>query len=117
MVSDLASAGTMMPGSTVLPLLVTIWPLGSSWKLPSRVYAVVPSGICTWKKPLPLTATSSELDVCVKLPCEWLREVATARAPRPTCMPVGSVVCSVLLAPGWRSVWYIRSSKTACDFL
>ena len=34
---DLASAGTMMPGSTVLPLLVTIWPLGSSWKLPSRV--------------------------------------------------------------------------------
>ncbi len=74
---------------------------------------MVPSGIVTWKKPLPLTATSSWLLVCCMLPCVNERLVATVRTPRPSCSPVGSCDCSVLLAPTWRRFWYIRSWNTA----
>ena len=35
------------------------------------------------------------------------------RTPVPTCRPVGSWVCCVEVAPGWRTVWYSRSSNTA----
>jgi hypothetical protein len=39
--------------------------------------------------------------------------VATGRTPRPTCSPVGRLVCSVSGAPLWRRFWYIRSSNCA----
>ena len=43
--------------------------------------------------------------------------LATARVPSPACSPVGSVVCSELLVPASRRLWYIRSSNTACERL
>ncbi len=56
---------------------------------------MVPSGMVTSKKPLPLMATSRLfLDSC-RLPCVKLRLMATVRAPRPRCSPVGSWFCSV----------------------
>src|SRR5574343_1967938 len=78
---------------------------------------MVPSGMVTWKQPSPCMATSSWLPDCCRLPCEKVRLVATVRTPRPICRPVGSVDCSVTEEPTWRRFWYIRSSKTACDFL
>ena len=77
----------------------------------------MPSGISTWKKPAPLIATSFELPVCVRPPCVYRRSVATCCTPVPSCRPDGSSVCCVEFAPGWRMVWYSRSSNTARDAL
>src|SRR3989344_5829663 len=58
---------------------------------------MVPSGMVTSRKPLPLMATSRLfLDSC-RLPCTKLRLVATVRTPRPRCRPVGSWFCSVVV--------------------
>ena len=55
--------------------------------------SVPPSGNCTWKKPAPLMATSSELPVCCRLPWVKIRSVATGRTPVPNCIPDGNCVC------------------------
>ncbi|MCY1377172.1 hypothetical protein D9M69_647280 [compost metagenome] len=94
-----------MAGCTGKPLAVTSWPSRSVWNEPSRVYEVVPSGISTWKKPLPLMATSVGLSVLVRLPCEWMRSVATTCTPVPTCRPEGRRVWSELWPPTWRRFW------------
>jgi hypothetical protein len=73
MVMLVALVGTVMPGCTVKPSCVTIVPSLDSLNDPSRVYAVVPSGKSTWKKPRPLIATSSGLSVICRLPCSWIR--------------------------------------------
>jgi hypothetical protein len=78
---------------------------------------VVPSGSSTVKKPLPLTIRSLSLPVAWGLPCVWMRSMVTGRTPVPICMPEGSWVCWEDAAPGWRTFWYSRSSKTARDFL
>ncbi|MCY1371716.1 hypothetical protein D9M69_588710 [compost metagenome] len=67
----------------------------------------------TCRKPLPLTARSSWLPDCCRLPWANERLVATVRTPRPICRPVGRLFCSVAAAPTWRRFWYIRSSNTA----
>ncbi len=64
--------------STGLPLWVVNWPWASSMKRPSRVYSV-PLEVCTWKKPLPLMATSSGPLVCCRLPCVKSRATAPSR--------------------------------------
>src|SRR5579862_8000929 len=46
-----------------------------------------------------------------------MRSVATGRTPVPICNPVGRLVCCDELAPGWRIVWYSRSSNTARERL
>ena len=48
-----------------MPSDVTMRDWLSSLKAPARVKAVVPSGSVTWKKPVPSTAMSSALPVCV----------------------------------------------------
>src|SRR5574340_693776 len=46
-----------------------------------------------------------------------MRSVATGRTPVPSCSPEGSCVCCEDWAPGWRRVWYSRSSNTARERL
>src|SRR5690606_31297008 len=65
------------------------------------------------KKPRPLIATSSAPPVWARLPWANSLEVAATRTPVPTCRPVGRLVCSEVAPPGWRVVWYSRSSKLA----
>ena len=113
MVTFLAFAGTVTPLATARPPAVTRRPWLSTWNDPSRVYWVLPSGMVTWKKPLPWMAASSGLPVCCRVPWANERLVATVRTPRPRCRPVGSCDCSVVLEPTWRRFWYIRSSNTA----
>src|SRR5712692_7495736 len=36
-------------------------------------------------------------------------ELADGRAPRPSCRPLGTVVCDPAAAPGCRKLWYRRS--------
>jgi hypothetical protein len=43
---------------------------GPTWKLPARVYAVVPLFFCTTKKPSPVIATSVGTPVVSMLPGE-----------------------------------------------
>src|SRR5690606_34981881 len=74
---------------------------------------MVPSGSSTSKKPRPLIATSSAPPVWPRLPWANSLEVAATRTPVPTCSPVGRLVCSEVAPPGWRVVWYSRSSKLA----
>src|SRR5690554_1231291 len=42
-----------------------------------------------------------------------MRSVATVRTPVPTCRPEGNWLAAPTWAPGWRTVWYIKSSKMA----
>ncbi|KAG1302602.1 hypothetical protein G6F62_015873 [Rhizopus arrhizus] len=58
-------------------------------------------------------AISISPPVLFRLPSVWMRSVAATRAPVPNCRPDGSCVASPTWAPGWRSVWYIRSWNTA----
>ncbi|CFP58600.1 Uncharacterised protein [Bordetella pertussis] len=51
--------------------------------------------------------------VLFMLPCENTRWVAATCTPMPSCSPEGSWLASPTCAPGWRSVWYIRSWNTA----
>ena len=60
-----APLGIEIAGSRGMPSDVTMRDWLSSLKAPARVKAVVPSGSVTSKKPVPSTARSSELPVCV----------------------------------------------------
>ena len=60
-----APLGIEIAGSSGMPSDVTMRDWLSSLKAPARVKAVVPSGSVTWKKPVPSTAMSSALPVCV----------------------------------------------------
>src|SRR3569623_71288 len=62
-------------------------------------------------------ATSLALLVCCRLPCVKIRSVDTGRTPVPICRPDGNCVCCEDCAPGWRRVWYSKSSNTARERL
>src|SRR3569833_3171595 len=62
-------------------------------------------------------ATSLSLLVCCRLPCVKIRLVETGRTPVPICKPEGNCVCCEDCAPGWRMVWYSKSSNTARERL
>src|SRR3569833_139131 len=62
-------------------------------------------------------ATSLSLLVCCRLPCVKISSVETGRTPVPICKPEGNCVCCEDCAPGWRMVWYSKSSNTARERL
>ena len=68
---------------TLAPSAVMKLPCESSWKLPARVNAFVPS-CCTTKKPLPLSARSVGTPVGLMLPWEKSVEVVWILVPAPT---------------------------------
>src|SRR3569832_2744691 len=62
-------------------------------------------------------ATSLSLLVCCRLLFVIFLSVDTGRSPVPICKPVGNCVCCEDCAPGWRMVWYSKSSNTARERL
>src|SRR5690606_10362286 len=73
---------------------------------------MLPSGIRIWKNPRPLIAMSSGCSVVCRVPVVKIFWVPATRTPVPTCRPEGNWVSWVLWAPGWRLIWYSRSSNS-----
>ena len=91
-VSPEAFCGTVIAGCTRLPCALTMRPWLSIWKVPSRVYWKVPSGIWILKNPSPVMAISRSLPVCDSVPWVIERGVPTVLTPPPISMPIGRML-------------------------
>ena len=93
------------PLSTGKPSLVITRPSADIFKPPSRVYAFVPSGNWTSRKPSPCKAMSSLSPVCLSWP--WVNTLAvdTTRLPLPSSTPAGSTLLSLTSEPDARCCW------------